>query len=49
MPVKNCVKYLDIHVCRKQQQLNLSPKLKKTKTILILWLQRDLSISGRFF
>ena len=50
IPVKKCVKYLGIHICKdhkERQQLNFSSKLKKTKTILNLWLQRDISILGR--
>ena len=50
IPVKKCVRYLGIHICRnvmERQQLNFLPKMKKTKTILNLWLQRDLSILGR--
>lgn len=50
LPVKKCVKYLGIHICKdhkERQQLNFSSKLKKSKTILNLWLQRDISILGR--
>lgn len=37
IPVKNCVRYLGIHVCKndtERQQLNFSPRMEKTKTIL---------------
>ncbi len=50
MPVKTCVKYLGIHVCKdptERQLLNFSSKLQKTKCMLNMWLQRDLSIIGR--
>lgn len=48
--VKKNVKYLGVHICKdgsERQQLNFTPKLKKTKTILNLWSQRDVSIWGR--
>lgn len=50
IPVKNCVKYLGIHICKdpvERQFLNFSSKIHKTKSILNMWLQRDLSIIGR--
>ncbi|XDV29131.1 hypothetical protein PO909_032284 [Leuciscus waleckii] len=50
IPVKDCIKYLGIFLTKDRllrQQLNFSPKIKKTRTIFNLWLQRDLSIYGR--
>ena len=50
IPVKNCVKYLGIHICNdpmERQLLSFSTKLHKTKSILNMWLQRDLSIIVR--
>lgn len=50
IPVKQTVKYLGIHITKDlglRQQLNFFPKIKKAKSILNLWLQRDLSIFGR--
>ena len=47
--VKQCVKYLGIHIAKDmvlRQQLNFLPKIKKTKSILKMWLQRHLSIFG---
>ena len=44
IPVKRCVKYLGIHISKDmalRQQLNFLPKIK---SILNMWLQRDLSI-----
>lgn len=50
IPVKKTVKYLGIDVTKDmltRQQLNFLPRLKKTKNIMNMWLQRDLSIFGR--
>ena len=50
VPVKDCVKYLGIHITKniaQRQKLNFLPKIQKTKSILNMWLQRDLSIYGR--
>ena len=50
IPLKKSVKYLGIDVTKDmltRQQLNFPPRLKKTKTIMNMWLQRDLSIFGR--
>ncbi len=50
IPVKKTVKYLGIDVTRDmlaRQQLNFHPRFKKTKNIMNMWLQRDLSIFGR--
>ncbi len=50
IPVTQCVIYLGIYISKDptlRQQLNFSLKIKKTKSILNMWLQRDLSVSGR--
>lgn len=50
VPIKNCVKYLGIHIFKdntQRQSLHFLPKLQKTKLIFNMWLQRDLSIYGR--
>ena len=50
IPLKKSVKYLGIDVTKDmltRQQLNFLPRLKKTKNIMNMWLQRDLSIFGR--
>jgi len=48
--VKETVKYLGIYLTKNltaRQQLNFSGRVKKTKSIFNLWLQRDLSLYGR--
>jgi len=50
IPVKNKIKYLGITVTKdiaERQELNFSPKLKKTQNIFNNWLQRDLTMIGR--
>lgn len=50
IPVKKTVKYLGIDVTKdmlSRQQLDFLPRLKKTKNIMNMWLQRDLFIYGR--
>ena len=50
IPVKDSVKYLGIFITRNliaRQHLNFSSRIKKTKNIFNIWLQRDLSILGR--
>ncbi len=50
IPVKKSVKYLGIHITKNaisRHHLNFSDKIKKTKQIFNLWLQRDISLYGR--
>lgn len=50
IPVKDSVKYLGIFVTKNviaRQHLNFTQRLKRTKSIFNVWLQRDLSILGR--
>ena len=50
IPVKGSVRYLGISVTKNRlarQHLNFTHRLKKTKSIFNVWLQRDLSILGR--
>lgn len=50
IPVKQTVKYMEIHITEDmefRQQLNFLPEVKKTNSVLNMWLQRDLSIFGR--
>ncbi len=50
IPVKATVKYLGIHITKNaiaRQQLNFSGRIKKTRDIFNLWLQRDLTLYGR--
>ncbi len=50
IPGTQCVIYLGNYISKDptlRQQLNFSLKMKKTKSILNMWLQRDLSVSGR--
>lgn len=48
--VKKSVKYLGVYICKdpsERQNQNFLPKLKKTRNIFNLWLQRDTSVWGR--
>ena len=50
VPIKNVVKYLGIHMTRNllvKQHLNFNERIKKTRNIFNLWLQRDLTLYGR--
>jgi hypothetical protein len=50
VPIKNVVKYLGIHMTRNllvRQHLNFNERIKKTRNIFNLWLQRDLTLYGR--
>ena len=50
IPVKDSVKYLGVHITKDpltRQKLNFHTRLKKTKSTLNNWLQRDVSIFGR--
>ena len=50
IPVKTCVKYLGIFITKDLiawHHLNFSNKLKNTKSIFNICLQRDLSVLGR--
>ncbi|KAK2854313.1 hypothetical protein Q5P01_006974 [Channa striata] len=48
--LKKTVKYLGIYISRnlkERQEKNFNPKIQKTKNILNMWLQRDVSMIGR--
>lgn len=50
IPVKNQVKYLGVVITKDlktREELNIETEIKKSKSILNSWLQRDLSIFGR--
>lgn len=50
IPVKNEVKYLGVTItkaCKTREELNIMSVIKKSKSVLNSWLQRDMSIFSR--